>query len=408
MIGSYSPIPALARHDEILEVLEDQPEISLTVSQISGYALLETWASRSPVVLFGINGDTYFEAFSAVRILTGGRLRTGVPGVLISLKKAEEIGRSAGRPLVAGDPILLSVFTNRGFSIREVPLAGIFQYPTENTALERIAYVDADTLRALNGMVRGKVDLRELPTETTNFLQGDLTGIFDSSTTAKTEDQGVRVSDVERVLSDTGTTRAGASDDTGSWNFVLIKLKPGVDRRVFQRNLEDRFRLLGLEARVGDWKAAAGSGAALAGSLSVAFNIGLVLLGVVIVLILANIFYTWVIERTAEIATMRALGASKGLVVSLFFTESTILSIISAAFGVLVCSALVFWMGRRGFTTDNRILMLVFGGTKLRPLLTSRSVVGGFLGAIAVGATAILLPLRLALKVALVKAMDTE
>jgi ABC-type antimicrobial peptide transport system permease subunit len=257
-------------------------------------------------------------------------------------------------------------------------------------------------------MVRGKVDLRELPPETTNFLQGDLTGIFDSSTTAKTADLGVRVSDVERALSDTGTTRAGASADTGSWNFLLIKLKPGVDRRVFQRNLEDRFRLLGLEARVGDWKAAAGSGAALAGSLSVAFNIGLVLLGVVIVLILANIFYTWVIERTAEIATMRALGASKGLVVSLFFTESTILSIVSAAFGVLVCSALVFWMGRRGFTTDNRILMLVFGGTKLRPLLTSRSVVGGFLGAIAVGATAILLPLRLALKVALVKAMDAE
>ncbi len=152
VIGSYSPIPVLARHDEILEALKSQPGISLTVSQISGYALLEAWGNKSPVVLFGINGDEYFEAFSAVRILNGRRLRSGVPGVLISLKKAEEISRSAGRSLVVGDPILLSVFTNHGFSIREVPLTGIFQYPTENTALERIAYVDSDTLRALNGI----------------------------------------------------------------------------------------------------------------------------------------------------------------------------------------------------------------------------------------------------------------
>ena len=61
VIGSYTPISALPRHDTILEVLEEQSGVALTVSQISGYALLEAWGTRNPIVLFGINGDEYFQ-----------------------------------------------------------------------------------------------------------------------------------------------------------------------------------------------------------------------------------------------------------------------------------------------------------------------------------------------------------
>ncbi len=408
IIGSYAPIPTLAHHREILEELKSQPEVSFVVSQVSGYAMVEALGIKSPVVLFGVNGDAHFEAFSGARILAGSRLRTGMPGIMVSLNKAEEIGRSAGRSLSVGDSILLSVFTNRGFSIREVPLAGIFQYPVDNAAFDRIAYVDVDTLRALNGMARNKVELRDLPPDAANFLEGDLSNVFDLSSSVKSVSLGIQASDVERALRKPALVRLAAAGAAGSWNFVLIKLKPEVDRRVFQRDLEHRLRALGLEARVADWRAAAGSAAAFAGSVSVAFNVGLVLLGIVIALILANVFYIWVIERTKEIATMRALGASRGFVVSLFFAESTLLSITSAVFGVLLCTVLVSWLSRRGFATSNRILMLVFGGSRLRPLLTWKSVATGILGAIGVAAVAILLPLRLALKLRPVRAMNAE
>ena len=408
VIGSYAPIPTLPFHDRVLETVQGQAGVALTASQLSSYALLEAGETRNPIMLFGVDGEAYFRMFPAIAMRGGSPLRAGAPGVMISLKLASEIGRSMGGTLTPGAQVRLSTYTNRGFAIREVPLAGFFEYPSSNAVLDRIAYVDAATLRMLNGAAREKDVPAQLPGEATSFLSGDLEGVFDSAGDEGRGGAGLSLTEVEQALSDTTVRAPVTTASAGSWNFILLRLEPGVDPRAFRLALEREFAREGLDVRVGDWKAAAGSGAALAGSLSAVFNLGLGLLAVVIVLILTNTFVIWVTQRTAEIATMRALGASKGFVFLLFFQESAILSTAAGLVGLAVGSVIVSFLHRRGLSLDNRLLTLVFGGTTLRPLLTARTAVVCFLGALIVGCASIVLPVRLALRVQPARGLEAE
>jgi putative ABC transport system permease protein len=408
VIGSYTPIPVIPGYESVLAVVRAQPGLSGITSQLTGYALLESAGVRVPVALFGVDGDEYFKSFPAIRVARGALLHTGVPGLMISRGQAEEIQKTAGHPPAPGDSVTLSAYTGHGFTIRQVPLAGIFDFPATNTVLDRITYVDTGTLRSLNGVVEETAEISDLPAGATSYVEGDLTNVFDSEPKTVGRTSGVQISDVEHSLADRQARAAGNGVGKGSWNFILIKLEPETDPALFQRNLESQLKAAGLDARVGDWKAAAGSGAALAGSLSLAFDAGLLLLAVVIVFVLVNTLVIWVTQRTAEIGTIRALGGSRRFVFELFFTESTILSVVSGAAGVIVGSALVLLLSHKGLTIDNRILELIFGGKVLRPVLTLRTTAVSFLGALIVGALAVIFPIRMALKIRPVRAMGSE
>ena len=409
VIGAFAKIPTMVDYEKVLRIVERQPGVASAVSQVSGYALLQTRGASLPVVLFGVNGGAYFKTFPDLRVVDGAPLETGVAGVMISKAQAAEIGGSQAKPLAPGDLIKLTAFTSRGFTIRQVPLAGIFEFPTTNAVLDKIAYVDSGTLRSLTGMVQGSGTPANLPSSDTSYLTGSLTDVFGSSTSTVNDGaSGISLSSVVSSLADTAARNAAASPAKGAWNFILVRLQAGANPGVVQGALERQFEAAHLPVTVGDWKAAAGTGAALSGALAIAFDSGLVLLAVVIIFVLVNTMTIWITERTGEIGTIRALGGSRGLVFELLFTESMILSAASALAGLVVGSAIVAWMARHGFPIHNRILELVFGGSRLKPLLTAKTLATGFIGALAIGALGVIFPLRLALKVQPGRAMDTE
>ena len=328
---------------------------------------------------------------------------------MISGKMAAELERTTGRPVRLGDMVRLSVFWDRGFTIREVPLAGVFEFPAENSALDRIAYVDVDTLRTLEwngpGRCLSHAVTRQSPLD---YLTGDLADVFGSPGITEPSEAGIQLEDVERALAEPRDGGELVPASAGSWNFILIRLKPGVESGAIRAGLERQLAAEGLKATVGDWREAGGSGASLAGSLRWAFNGALALVVVLIALILANSFVIWITQRTAEIATMRALGASWGFVFSLLVVEAAILCAASGGAGVAVGSAIVAWLSRRGVDTGNRILALVFGGATLRPVLSWPMVGACFLGSVTVGVLALLLPIRLALRMHPARAMEGD
>ena len=167
---------------------------------------MEAQGSRNPVVLFGIDGDDYFRAFSSIHLMEGSYLRTANAGIMISARQALQIGQAIGHELPLGTPIQLSVFTSHGFAIREVPLSGIFEFPTSNTTMDRIAYVDADSLRALNGMIEGGTEASKIPAETQRYLNEDLGSIFNSEANVAKKDSGIRLTDVEGLLGHSKST----------------------------------------------------------------------------------------------------------------------------------------------------------------------------------------------------------
>ncbi len=74
---------------------------------------------------------------------------------------------------------------------------------------------------------------------------------------------------------------------------------------------------------------------------------------------------TAILERQAEIGLMRSLGASKGAVALLFYTEAGLLALFAGGLGYLAGSGLAAWLGARIFTESGPVQI----GTLLIPVL---------------------------------------
>jgi putative ABC transport system permease protein len=61
---------------------------------------------------------------------------------------------------------------------------------------------------------------------------------------------------------------------------------------------------------------------------------------------------TAILERRGEIGLMRSLGASKGAIAFLFYTETGLLAVLSGSLGYLAGSGLAAWLGARIFHGD--------------------------------------------------------
>jgi putative ABC transport system permease protein len=88
---------------------------------------------------------------------------------------------------------------------------------------------------------------------------------------------------------------------------------------------------------------------------------------------------TAILERRAEIGLMRSLGASKGSIAFLFYSETGLLAIFAGAVGYLFGSGLAAWLGARIFAGDGAAT----GSPILNPILLPIVVALAFLVAIA-------------------------
>jgi putative ABC transport system permease protein len=61
---------------------------------------------------------------------------------------------------------------------------------------------------------------------------------------------------------------------------------------------------------------------------------------------------TTILERRGEIGLMRSLGASRGTIALLFYSETGLLAVLSGAIGYLIGSGLAAWLGARIFASD--------------------------------------------------------
>ena len=67
---------------------------------------------------------------------------------------------------------------------------------------------------------------------------------------------------------------------------------------------------------------------------------------------------TAVLERRGEIGLMRSLGASKGTIALLFYTETGLLALFAGTLGYLLGSGLAAWLGARIFSGDGATAIL--------------------------------------------------
>ena len=206
--------------------------------------------------------------------------------------------------------------------------------------------------------------------------------------------------------------RAPLEVDASAWNFLLLRLAGPRATEAQERRLVDDlngyFRANGIAAEAVGWRLASGGFARLASAVLGVFHGTVAVIAVVAVIIITNTLVISVMERTAEIGTMRALGASRRFVRRLFLLETLSTSWLFGAAGILLGAAVVAVLGGTGIRAGNDFMRVLFGGDVLTPVLSAFSIGLAAAVATAIGLVASVYPVTMALRVQPVRAVQTE
>jgi len=129
---------------------------------------------------------------------------------------------------------------------------------------------------------------------------------------------------------------------------------------------------------------------------------------VVAMVIISNAMMMATLRRTAEVGTMRAIGAQRPFILGMVLAETLSLGLFFGGLGALVGSAIVAWMGSIGIRATADIMYFFFSGPRLYPHLSVANVVWALIIVLIVSVVSTLYPAFLAARVPPVRAMQTD
>jgi ABC-type lipoprotein release transport system permease subunit len=409
LIGEYvvtPPLPAESVWRPTAESLAGRTEWVPQVSA-SGILLLPN-AKKVAVPVFGVDAPAYFRFFPSL-VLEEGTLTPSDPRALwLNRSEWKVLAEALGHPPEVGESFDLGMTVRGSFVIRTVRLAGIYRYPGTDPALDRTLLVDPQTARALNGYTAAGVSAAEVAPENRNLLSTDLDALFDQpGDQVAPATGGTDLEATQRRLGETSGRDAANRTLDGVWNFVLFKAKNPGDLG-WTGELQSRLDRAGLDLQVRDWVGTAGGNALVVSLLQILFSVGLGLVALVSALIVMNSLALSVVERTQEIGTWRALGATQVRVASVIALETSTLILASALVGLAAASLALAALSGRGIPLHNPILASLLGTDRLHPSFSAKLWVGHLFLALVLALTACWLPIRRALAISPLKAMQSE
>jgi len=434
LIGEYLVAPVIPEFEELTLRVREMEGIRAIAGMVSGAANVQIRGARRNRTVFGVDFGEYAALVPDLELLAGELPRAGEPGILV---QEEWLGADESPTALLGQPALLASGSGRTFTLREVPVRGVFRYPVEDELLSTVVLVDADTARALNGYIYGALEEVQLTEETQQILDTAVDDLFGDTTAdgaapgdgggagdttasdapgaidldallgggAGTAGMGADGADGDEAT-DAATVDRARQAIAGSWNFLLVSLENPRDLAATMRRIEGAGFDGTAGYRVRDWYRTIGGNASLVRYLQILFNAGLVFVAVGAAIVATNALMLSVLERTAEIGTMRALGAGRERVALMIALETILVVVGSAALGILAGTLAVRSLNNAAYVIDNRYVAILFGGEPVRGMVTLSLVGNHLAAAAALGAVSLLYPLRRALAVSPREAMS--
>ena len=403
VVGGFSSVPTISEGGEIAKELAARPQVASAVAIVSGQAALEVGAYRQGVNAFGIDGPEYFKSFGALSIVKGVSIDGRSPGIMITEARMTAIAQATGKPLELGDSIQLTEVSSTGFQIRRAPLVGIIRYQIQNETLDSLVLVDASTLRSLLGMSLGVERGQDPNGQDAHASEASIDSLFEDAQDQVAKPQaGIDLAEVEKHLKEELAMADPLRLESSAMNFVLVALQPGVDSSRFSKELRKDYAATKSKFRVLDWRHTAGFSALYIYWIRIIFNIGFFIAIFGGMLIIINALVISVIERTSEIGTMRALGATRGFVRKLFFTETMLLMMAYGLAGIALGGIASFILGHSGIQISNPFM------ATLDPAFTAGGAFYHLAIAALIGAIGWVYPVRLALRIQPVRAITVE
>ena len=398
-ISAFSDYPKLEKVVADSGLFETWNPHSISFTQI----LVEEQA-RTAVRMLGIEPTNYTKMFpNTVVFLEGGFWAEGQRGIVLNESTVRILREKSSKNIQVGDTLDLAMMGQAG-NIRSVKLTGIARL---DEAMKQgphslTAWVDIDTVRLLVGHVIESNAATTAQASPTTLNEEDL--FSDAPAVAET---GPKV-DLGDLLKSGLGQRSAAVTDTNAWQFVTLKLKPGITADTAIPALKGALKQADLDVNVGDWVAGAGSTAQTVLALKMAFGIVVFIIILVAIFIVMNALMISISERTTEIGTMRALGARKVLVRNLILLEVFFLSLVAGVVGVIFSIAVVATFYFTGIPIDSGFLQLLFASEMVRPFMTVGGTIQGWIGLLVVGLMAGWYPANTALKLSPLKAIQAD
>jgi ABC-type lipoprotein release transport system permease subunit len=410
--GELTQLSRVIPYTELKEYVSSQNEIEAVLGQVSGVAAMEYGGVRTATYLFGVDGDEYVKAMPSIKILEGEPYTAGQKGMMLCTNAVEKLGVSLGQT------IQFIVTDGPYVRIRAAPLTAIFEYEIPNAIFDRFAIVDADTVRSLldisDSVSTEQIDIAE---ENTTLLDQEIDFDFDSLFEDVWDTEGIY--DESSAISESveGSVDAALSGPepveglqeyipSSSWNFLIIRLKPGAKPEKIIKKLNRHFKKNSWPVQATDWRHAAGSTCLYLYWMRIILNIGITIVLFAGFIIVNNTLVINVLDRTQEIGTLRAIGTKKRFVSLECMAETFIMTITSGIIGVLLGSWVCHLITKAHIVLNNSFLVQLFGGDALNIFVTGANVFKMFLLVILLGFIGWIYPVITAVKVSPVVAMQ--
>lgn len=400
VIDDYEVIPSIPGYAEISEDFDSLDYAQSYTPVVSGAAGVEIGDYRGSAAVFGIVPESYFDVCCDIEIVSGNPADISEGGIFLcqSIKDAAE--KKLGRALEKGEEVKLSLYSNGSFKLRKGTYAGCHRYINQTAPFDAIILADPTIVRGLIDYTAGNLVADDggkssEPAVTDDF---DLDTLFaESEDTEKAQDEGFSLDRIESILADTTERDALAQVSSSAWSFVLFKAEDGRERQL-KRELAAMARENRWNVEIKSWRKGAGLSAQMVFALKAAFNVGILFIIIGAVLVIVNALVISVLERSYEIGTMRGIGAGKPFISALFIAESMMLTLAAATIGIII-GAVAAALFSGGIALHNDLLITMFGGDVLRPVVTFKNILLHFAGAALVGALSWIYPVSLAVKI---------
>jgi putative ABC transport system permease protein len=310
---------------------------------------------------------------------------------------------------VKNNLVLMGFNEDNSASDVRLGIKGVIKYKALNQIWGHFVLVDIEAYRQCMGYFSASEKAVEIaPEQKALFAMGNdnLDDMFsDASLMVKNEKKGALPVKLTRTAP---IAMAPVDVDAGAYNMVLVFFKPqeSLDGGVKKLNAALTGAKLGVRA-VG-WKKAIGQLGSMAMLIKASLFVFVMFLFFVAIIIIVNTLSMAALERTSEIGMMRAVGARKGFIGSMFFTETAVLSFVFGGLGICVGVIAVKLLTLGHFTTDNDMIQLLYGGDTFRPFLSIADIVLGVVQLAIVTLIAMVYPIRVARSITPLDAISRE
>jgi len=403
VIDSYFTIPVLPFADEIIKITAEEEGIAGITMQVSGKAYMDFLDVREPVLLCGVDPESYFPLFPGIILVEGEFLSGGEYGAMITEERAKRIEMlGAGRPQI-GMPMLLTSAGAIGFKIREVPLTGIYRYKNPGQFMNEIVIADPQTVRALNSIQSEYNAVLNANEDFLRLIRADPDDIFDETFDSggergknQTEETGFSAEILKRYLKESANDEHTQEIGSG-WNFIMLRLQKGISPGAFISSLNKKIQPYGLKAV--NWRTAAGSSAIFSLFIQVLYNSGIFLVCVAGVISVINLLLITVFRRTKEIGTLRAIGATDMYIRSLMIYENLIIAVIAGLAGLAGGLLFMSWVNSLDLRITNELIVSILGGEVLKFEFLPQAALISFLIAVLFALTASIYPIEVTVRI---------